>query len=141
MLLEPSDEIKFAIVLAIFFWLFPASYGSLDGIWWMLWAYWVLLLNRLSGLWQAPTVGEKELLTISLWVQAGFWMLIAFITARAAVPELEVTREVVRAEELSGGGAWIAEPHRMLAFGVLVLHRRHGRRACRGVPFGETPNP
>ena len=56
---------------------------------------------------------------ISLWIQAGLWMLFGFITARAPVPELGVTREVVRAEELSGGGAWIGEPHRMLAFGVL----------------------
>lgn len=105
----------------------------------MLWAYWLLLLNRLSGVWHAPTVGNKELLRNSQWVQAGFWMLLAFITARAAIPELGVTREVVRAEELSGGGAWIGEPHRMLVIRVLVLHRRRGHRACHGIPVGETP--
>ena len=37
------------------------------------------------------------------------------------MPELGVTQEIVRAEELSGGGAWIGEPHRMLAFGFLYF--------------------
>ena len=140
--------------LSIFFWLFAAFYGSLEGIWWVLWAYWVLLLNRLSGLRHAPTAGEKGLLWGSLWIQAGFWMLFGFITARARgtrprpgrrgcsgalygsrrgsgcssassrpepIPELGVTQEVVRAEVLSGGGAFIAEPHRILAFGFLYF--------------------
>ena len=44
------DTIKITVGLAVFIWLFPALYGSLEGIWWMLWAYWLLLLNRLSGL-------------------------------------------------------------------------------------------
>jgi len=43
--------------LAIFFWLFAAIYGSLEGIWWMLWAYWLLLLNRsrAQNSWRFPT--------------------------------------------------------------------------------------
>ncbi len=74
------DTIKIAIGLAIFFWLFVAAYGLGEGIWWMLWAYWLLLLNRLSGPRHATTVEEKALHMGSLWVQAGLWMLLAFIT-------------------------------------------------------------
>jgi hypothetical protein len=44
------DVIKLAVGLAIFFWLFAAVFGLLEETWWMLWAYWLLLLNRLSGL-------------------------------------------------------------------------------------------
>ncbi len=117
---EP-DAVKMAIGFSIFFWIFAAAYGAGEGIWWMLWAYWLLLANRRWGVWRAPMGGEKELLTLSLWVQAGLWILFAFITARAAIPELGVTQEIVRAEKLSGGGAWIGEPHRMLAFGFLYF--------------------
>ncbi len=117
---EP-DAVKIAIGFSIFFWIFPAVLGMGEGIWWLLWAYWLLLANRLWGVWRAPTGWEKELLTMSLFVQAGLWILFAFITARAAIPELGVTQEIVRAEELSGGGAWISQPHRMLAFGFLYF--------------------
>ena len=48
-------------------------------------------------------------------------MLFGFITVRAPIPELGVTQEVVRAAVLSGGGAFIAEPHRILAFGFLYF--------------------
>lgn len=113
------DAIKIAIGLAVFMWVFPLAWGIGEGVSWMIWAYWLLLLNRLGAVWHAPTVGEKTLLTISVWVQAGLWMLFAFISARAAMPELGVTGEVVRAEGLTGGGAWIGQPHRMLAFGFM----------------------
>ena len=68
MLTEDMDPetITVAIGLSVFFWLFAAAYGSGEGIWWMLWAYWLLLLNRLSFLWHAPTGGEKVVLTVSL---------------------------------------------------------------------------
>ena len=83
--------------MAIFCWLFVLFYGLLEGILWMLWAYWLLLINRLSGLWHATTSGEKELLKNSLFVQAGLWIFFAVITASVPMPELGVTRAVARA--------------------------------------------
>lgn len=44
-----------------------------------------------------------------------------FATTLLPIPKFGVSEEVVRGQKLPGGGLWIDEPHRVIAFGFLYF--------------------
>lgn len=109
--------------LALFYSLFVGGFALGFTTWWPLYAFWGLTLNRMLGILigDAPVGRERQ------YVQAGWALSIiyylggAFATVWLPVPALGMTREVRAALDLPGGGLWVDEPQRVLAFGVLYF--------------------
>jgi hypothetical protein len=109
--------------LSCFYMLFVGAFALAFGTWWPLSAFWLLTLNRLSGvlLGQAPVGRESQMVMASWAVGALAYLLLAFATTLLPVPRLGITKAVVAAEHLPGTGLWVDEPQRVIAFGFLYF--------------------
>ncbi len=89
---------------------------------WPLVAFWGQTLNRLLGviLGQARDVGERALALTGWGASTLLYMVGAMITA-VAVPAFGLTPEVVAAQDVPGGGVWVEQPERVMAFGILYF--------------------
>lgn len=87
--------------------------------WWPLGSFWLLTLNRALGilLGAAPSGREQALIMTSWAVTTLFYLVGAVVTAAAWVPRLGFTPAVVTSMHLAGGGVWVDEPWRPIAFG------------------------
>lgn len=106
-----------------FYSLFVAGFCAGFSVWWPMGAFWGLTLNRLLGavVGQVPR-GEEQLLVRAGWAaSACFYLLFVAVTVILPVPELGLTAAVARSQHLPGGGLWVDEPHRVLAFGFLYF--------------------
>lgn len=107
--------------LGVFYSLFAAGFALSFSTWWPFVAFWMLTANRLLGviLHRAPE-GEEEMYIRTSWAAgAVFYLLAAGLTVVPPVPRFGLTPAFVAAEQLPGGGLWIDEPHRAIAFGVI----------------------
>jgi len=109
--------------LGLLYTLFVGGFAAAFGTWWPLLAFWGLTLNRaLPMLLRQARPGEEGALVLRTWV-AGviFYLGFTALTVVADVPPLGLTPDVAAAVDLPGGGLWIDEPHRALAFGSLYF--------------------
>src|SRR5262245_56907878 len=90
------------------------------GVWWPVWAFWGLTLNRLTNALLART-GTKEVRTRianDCATSAALYLLWVFATTLLWVPALGITPDVVAAARLPGTGPWVSEPHRVVGAGA-----------------------
>lgn len=116
--------------LARLLWLgvFGAGYLALltvivyrTGQWWPVPVFAWLLLGKFALVVGHPSL-EQRRRAISGWVLATFaYVLGAVATAFLPLPSLSLDADTVSQLSLSGGGLWIEQPHRAMAFGTLYF--------------------
>jgi len=118
-----SRRVLAVLGLGGFYSLFVVGFALGFGTWWPMWAFWGLTLNRLLGLLlgNAPHGMERMYVKAGWALAALFYVVGAMVTVMLPVPELGVTAQVRGELALPGGGLWIDEPHRVLAFGFLYF--------------------
>jgi len=107
-----------------FYTLFVGAFALSFRVWWPLWAFWGLTLNRTLGVLvgQAPIGDERRFIKAGWAVGAMCYLGAVFLTSFVPfLPRLGVTRDVVAAADLPGSGLWVDQPHRVLAAGVLYF--------------------
>lgn len=109
--------------LGAFYCLFAGGFGASFGAWWPVWTILLMTLNRIAGVFLSePPRGDLVTPAMSVW---GFsvlcYVVFAFATTLLPIPRLGITPAVQAAQQLSGGGLWVDEPHRVIAFGVLYF--------------------
>lgn len=112
------------VALGLFYSLFVAGFSAAFHAWWPLGAFWILTANRLLALLVArpADTDEARALIIRGWAAGAVcYLLGAFATTLLPVPRFGITDEVVAAQQLSGGGMWVDQPWRAVAFGVLYF--------------------
>lgn len=109
--------------LTLLYTLFAAGYAWQFRVWWPLLAVWILSLNRLTGvLFVGRPRGGDRLYVQSSWALSIMYFLGGATTVTfLRIPGLGVTEEAREAIDLPGGGLWIDEPQRLLAFGVIYF--------------------
>lgn len=115
----PGRRVLFTIGLGLFYSLFVLGFCLAFGEWWPLWTFWLLILNRLmSGIAGGSENTEKKKLVFGIWGASVVCYLFGiFATTLMPLPEFGITPSVITSLHLSGGGVWIEEPYRVLAFG------------------------
>jgi hypothetical protein len=91
--------------------------------WWPFWSFWGLTINRMLGVLLNP-VGDNDpgrFLGRHWAMSVVFYLGGTFLTLVAPVPRLGITEAVLPRLGLEGGGVWIEEPWRVLAFGVVYF--------------------
>jgi hypothetical protein len=98
-------------------------------VWWPVWAFWGLTLNRLaSALLSAKGAGKTRARLANDWVASGIlYLLWVFATIPPWVPALGITPDVVAAAGLPGTGPWVEEPYRVLVTGAGYFLCQAGR--------------
>jgi len=91
--------------------------------WWPLWSFWGLTVNRMLGVLLNPaTENVPGRIVGSQWAMSVvFYLGGTCLTLMAPVPRLGVTEAVLPRLGLEGGGIWIEQPWRVLAFGVVYF--------------------
>jgi hypothetical protein len=109
--------------LAIVYTAFVGCIALVAAVFWPLWAFWGLLGNRLLGLIVGrPEPGAERKLIRRSWITGVVLYVPAVVlTALIPLPALGLSDAIVAAQGMSGGGAWVDEPQRALAAGVLYF--------------------
>lgn len=118
-----TTKIRALAGLGVFYLLFAAAFGWGFGAWWPVAAIAGMTLNRmLSALFDpAPTQAQQQA-AMSGWVVGVLaYVLGAFLTTLAPMPAFGLTPDAIRALDLPGGGLWVEEPYRVLAFGAFYF--------------------
>jgi hypothetical protein len=131
---------KAIVLIGLFYSLFFLGISLAVGAWYYLFAFWLLIANRLLGLWlgQVPTGEERALMQRGWAVTTLTYLLGVFATLFLPLPELGLTSSVVSSYGLPGEGVWVDEPHRAIAFGLLYYavvgwSELYGHRSITGV--------
>ncbi|MGB7212158.1 MAG: hypothetical protein WBC97_05965 [Gemmatimonadales bacterium] len=103
--------------LALFYTLFVGAFALTFHQTWPLWAFWVLVLNRMAGvlLGQGGDDGTAAVARAGWAAGVMFYLLAAFLTVILPLPRFGITPDVVAAQHFKATGLWIEQPWRMLA--------------------------
>ena len=106
-----------------FYSLFAAGMGLAFHSWWPVIAFALLTTNRLLGVLvgQVPDAEQKAFIQTGWAASVLFYLGGCFLTILLPIPALGITPEVVAAQHFSATGLWIAQPQRVLAFGVVYF--------------------
>ena len=107
------------IGLGLFYSLFVLGFCLAFEDWWPMATFWILIFNRLmSGIFGGSEPDEKKKFIVGMWgVTAVCYLAGVFATSILPLPEFGITSSVIDSLNLPGGGLWIEEPYRVLAFG------------------------
>ena len=107
----------------LFYSLFAGAIALAFKSWWPITSFWGQTLNRLLGvlLGQVPDEEQKAFIQRSWAASAVLYLLCCFATVIPPIPRLGVTEAVIAAQHFTASGLWIAQPQRVLAFGVLYF--------------------
>lgn len=133
------------IGLSLFYTLFVGGFALGFGTWWPVWAFWGLTLNRLLSILigDVPEGRERQYVRAGWALSVMYYLGGVFATVFLPVPELGMTSSVRASLDLPGGGLWVDEPYRVMAFGVLyfglaglgeLLGWGRSRKFLKGVP-------
>jgi hypothetical protein len=116
-------KVMATLALGGFYTLFVGGFALAFKTAWPLWSFWGLTLNRVLGavLFRGNDVERMSYVTRSWAGGALFYLLFAFATVLLPVPRLGLTPGVVADLGLEGGGLWISEPWRPIAFGTFYF--------------------
>jgi hypothetical protein len=106
-----------------FYTLFAGGFSLAFHSWWPITTFWGQTVNRLLGVivGQVPNEDQKAFIMRG-WAASGiFYLLGCFLTLLLPVPRLGLTPQVVAAQHITGGGAWVSQPQKVLAFGFLYF--------------------
>jgi hypothetical protein len=109
--------------LGLFYSIFAGGFAAAFHSWWPLVSFWLLTLNRLTGvLFKQSPGGEERAFLQAGWAASGIsYLLGAGLTTFLPLPRLGITADVVSELHLTGSGLWVSEPWRVVAFGVLYF--------------------
>jgi hypothetical protein len=100
--------------------IFVVGFSAAFKSWWPLATFWGLVFNRMLGVLLNPVSGDGGLKLGGQWaLNVVFYLGGCFLTLLAPVPRLGITEAVLPKLGLTGGGIWIEEPWRVLAFGAV----------------------
>jgi hypothetical protein len=117
--------IKVLMVLGLgaFYTIFVGAFCLVFHTRWPLWAFWGLIVNRLSNVIMGNVPDRREMALISAgwaWAVAAYIVSI-FATIFLPIPRLGLTADVQPALHLPGSGVWVDDPQRLVAAGVLYF--------------------
>jgi hypothetical protein len=141
----PARRLRNVLGLGLFYTLFVGGFALGFGTWWPIWAFWGLTFNRMLSviLGDAPEGRERQYVRAGWALSVMYYLGGAFATTLLPVPEFGVTAAARGALDLPGGGLWVDEPQRVLAFGFLyfgmtgigeVLGWARNEKFLKGVP-------
>ena len=109
--------------LGAFYTLFAGGFSLAFHSWLPITTFWGQTLNRLLGviLGQVPSEEQKAFIMRGWAASAILYLLGCMLTLLLPVPRLGLTAQAVAAQHISGGGAWVEQPQKVLAFGVLYF--------------------
>ena len=126
--------------LTVFYLLMVGAFALSFGQWWPVLAFLWLAVGKAAWAWGTRPGDGDDAMVMPMLAWAGSvvaYMFGALLTVLVAVPRLGMTQEVQPRFGLDGGGLWIEEPHRVVAFGLvyfgllcaakLLLARRRAR--------------
>lgn len=145
---DASGRARALLAFGLFYTLFVGGFSLGFGTWWPLVGFWILTLNRVLSvlLGDAPEGMERRYVRAGWALSVMAYLAGAFLTVLLPVPELGMTAAARAAADLPGGGLWVDEPQRVLAFGVFyfgitgigeVLGWARSPRFLKGVPDEE----
>lgn len=111
---------------------FIAAFAAAFDAWWPFLAFGWLLLGKLRVIFGAREVEGGG--PAAIWAMSALAYLFAvFATLFLPLPRLGLGESVVSQLQLPGSGAWVEQPHRVLAagvlyFGLLAWSKWHGSR-------------
>lgn len=110
--------------LTLFYLAMVGAFAMSFGEWWPLLAFLWLAVGKAAWAWGTrPGAGDDALL-MPMMAWAGSvvaYLFGAFFTLLVPVPRLGMSEEVQPRFGLDGGGLWIEEPHRVVAFGLVYF--------------------
>jgi hypothetical protein len=118
-----EKKVASLIGLGFFYTLFVGGFALGFHTWWPLASFWGLMLNRMLSvlLGQAEQGDERAFLQRGWAAGVMFYLLFGGLTVFLPLPRLGLTPSVVSAQSLPGGGLWIDQPWRVMAFGFLYF--------------------
>ena len=110
------------LVLLGFYSLFSLAFSFSFKSWFPLVSFWSLMLNRMLPMLMTPPEQVRSMAVMGLWAASvACYLFGAFATVIAPVPRLGMDDAAVASLQLTGGGLWIDEPWRVMAFGVVYF--------------------
>jgi hypothetical protein len=118
-----SKRIMTIFGLGLLYTLFVGGFSLSFHSAWPLASFWGLTCNRMLAVLLTPTPEENPGLYLGAnWaMSAVFYLFGVFLTVIAPVPRFGITAERIPQLGLTGGGLWIDQPYRVLAFGVVYF--------------------
>lgn len=118
-----ATRIKALLGFAVFYLLFIGAFVLAFGQWWPLLAFGWLLLAKFAGVLarRGPGPGESARMASGWALGVMAYLGGVFLTLFAPVPEWGMTRAARADFGLEGGGVWVDEPHRVVAFGAVYF--------------------
>ena|SRR5215510_5451123 len=109
-----------AVGFAVFYSLFLVAFALALGVWWPVWAFWGLTLNRLTNalLGGKAAKAARARLTNDWVTSVALYLLWVLTTAIVWVPALGITPDVVASAALPGKGLWVDQPQRVIVAGA-----------------------
>lgn len=109
--------------LGLFYSIFAGAFSVAFSDPWPLVAFWGLTLNRLLRALLTARFTEEEQTEMSReWgVSVMAYVGFIFLTVLLPLPRLGLTAEFISTQNLPGGGLWIEQPQRAIAFGMLYF--------------------
>lgn len=118
-----AEGSRTAIPLILFYCIFALGFSLGFQTPWPLISFLVLSLNRLTPLLTGTLPrGAEQNRSMAAWAGTTLCYLGGvFLTTLAPVPRFGLTSDVVATLHLTGGGLWISQPWRVIAFGALYF--------------------
>ncbi|MCX7032515.1 MAG: hypothetical protein NT046_00865 [Arenimonas sp.] len=110
--------------LTLFYLAMVGAFALSFGEWWPVLAFLWLAVGKAAWAWSTRPGDGDDAMALPMVAWAGSvvaYLFGAFLTALVPVPRLGMTEEVQPGFGLDGGGLWIDEPHRVVAFGLVYF--------------------
>ncbi len=121
--LPAARKIRNVVLIGGFYSIFLLGFSLAFHAWWPFVTFWLLTANRLTVLVfrQGRDGREREALKASWGAAALCYLVGVFLTTLLPVPRLGIGSAFVASLRLSGGGLWIDQPWRVVAFGAFYF--------------------
>jgi hypothetical protein len=105
-----------AVGFGAFYSLFLVGFALALGVWWPVWAFWGLTLNRLTNalLGGKAARAARARLTNDWVTSVALYLLWVLTTSLVWVPALGITPDAVASAALPGKGLWVDQPQRVI---------------------------
>lgn len=121
----PGSKLLKVVALAVFgsfYATFIVAFAVTAGSLWPVAAFGWLIFGKLQTIFGGGGSGSERGGPIVVWaLSALFYVIFAVVTVFLPLPRLGLDPQTVTDLALPGGGLWIEEPHRVMAFGLLYF--------------------
>lgn len=120
---DPRKRLAIVIPLVLFYCVFALGFSLGFHTWWPLVSFVLLTANRMTPLIARSALANDEKTTLGAsWAGTTLCYLVGvFVTTLAPIPRFGLTSSEVAALHLEGGGLWIDQPWRVIAFGAFYF--------------------